>query len=76
MQTRLQTEGACPNADSNDDTEEEISSTPDQSAEKPGMEKLATFGSSILNGIILDAEDKTENAATAPLNTARSIVVH
>jgi hypothetical protein len=41
-----------------------------------GMEKLATFGSSILNGIILDNEDKTENAASAPLNTARSIVVY
>jgi hypothetical protein len=39
LQTRLQTEGACPNADFDDDTEEEISSTPDQSAEKPVMEK-------------------------------------
>jgi hypothetical protein len=57
MQAQLRMKGACSSYDFGDDTKKEISSaqtTPDQPAETPVTEKLAMFGLSILNGIVLD----------------------
>jgi pSer/pThr/pTyr-binding forkhead associated (FHA) protein len=71
-----------PESDSDDDSVLEIEApssaqtTPDQTAEKPAMKKLAKFGSSILTGIVLDdEEDGLESAVAAPTITARSIMV-
>jgi hypothetical protein len=67
--------------ESDDDSVEEVEApssaqtTPDQSTEKPAMKKNAKFGSSIMNGIVLDDENEPESVAAAPVITARSIVV-